>query len=742
MLRRRCREAVAASIEAGGSMAVVTHALSAATRMVTSRGQFNPIHAFTEQSTAPGKRATNENEFQTMITNPGPLRVAYSPDYLDWLYRAYRSKLKYADERKKAEEVFNGLLLTNLSDKEGSAVLPGAPPPGQMLRPRNSVRRQAGEARRAAAQAKLDALAQQQGMLDLFERQPQFPAIHIDKASRFHVVELFKEMVLDRAWNPEEVWDKALLYNAILAERQASYPPTYRYILDTLQTVMLAPQSSGSNAAVGSSSGGGGGAGAHPSNESPTGIVEESTSIIPRKEDYLYFVYLVRRYYIDNAVEGHVVLRCHRHPNASELLFSHPPPKDEQEVLRSLFTQDATSGTHTKVAFAGSEARGAAVPQQQSPGAVPIARPRPPSSYPPIEALWRCAENEALLRVLVFGELNLLVSENPFTRFPNAQAYLTRPSASTLAPGAAGSSVHGGDGFGGQQHRRGRGHRDSGGDGGISLSSVIAEKRGHLLAPLSRNVASMIDSRANDIRRLQQRYEREDVTSFQKMLRGGAHAEENPGLYSSYSDWSYFNPRAVRAEERDVLSRQTVAALKTYDKASTDIYRVGFEEAEAKSSARPMEGVNDAPSYVPTLPHFVALVKKDPHVSFLSHVALPVEYNSAASATTGASEKQQLEKLVVQLARALYRTALEFHKQQLRRVNRQKVQVAASLLDRFVAERWRVHCVEKPSSDGVRNMASRFSAYVPFEGRIYDESGFPTDARVEDYKRWMAAPSV
>ncbi|KAG5469180.1 hypothetical protein LSCM4_02578 [Leishmania orientalis] len=747
MLRRRCVQAAAAGVVLGNDMAVAAFTLACASRTVTSRGQFNPIHPFTEQSTAPAKRATNEKEFEVMITNPGPLRVAYSPDYLDWLYRAYRSKLKYADERKKAEEVFNGFLLTNQSDEHGcsaASALPGAPPPGQTLRPRHSVRRQAGEAQRAAAQAKLDALAQQQGMLDLFERQPQFPAIHIDKATRYHVVELFKEMVLDRAWKAEEVWDKALLYRAILAERQASYPASYRYILNTVQEVKLTPRESGNGAAAPSSSSSSS-VSARTTSDSFLGAIADSTAVVPREDDYMYFVYLVRKYYIDNAVEGHVVLRCHRHPNASELLFSHPPPKDEEEVLRGLYnSQGAMAATPGRASAAGAKDQASAALNQRPSAAATIDRPRRPCSYPPIEALWRCEENEALLRVLVFGELNLLVSENPFVRFPNAQAYLTRPSANAPAPGAAGNSVEGVDGYGGlpPTQRRGGGHRGVGSDGGVTLSSVIAEKRGHLLAPLSRNVAMMIDSRANDVRRLQQRYEREDAVLFQKMLRGGTYAEENPGLYSAYSDWSYFNPRAVRAEERDALSRQTVAALKKYDEASRDIYRIGFEEAEARATARSVEGVNDAPSYLPTLPHFVALVKKDPYVSFLSHVALPEEYNVVSRAPIRSSEKRQLEKLVVQLARALYRTALEFHKQPLRRVNRQKVEVAASLLDRFVAESWRAHCVLHPSSEGVRDMARRFSPYVPFEGRILDESGFPTDARVEDYERWMAAPSV
>lgn len=674
-----------------------------------------------------------------MITNPGPLRVAYSPDYLDWLYRAYNSKLRYASERQKAEEVFEGMLLTGQptlgGDAAAAATLPGAPPPGQMLRPPHSIRRRAGEARRTAAQATLDTVAQRQGLLDLFERQPQFPAIHLDKASRYHIVELFKEMVLDRAWEPEEVWDKALLYRAIMHERKSSYPSSYKYILDTTEAVVLKPRSADGAAAAPSSSN-------VPSPEAD--IVTESADLVPKEEDYLYFLYLVRRYYLDNAVEGHVVLRCHRSANAAELLFSSPPPKDEQEVLKSVYGTGDTKPSD-KAAAGDGDAAAASTNTKQRGGQGGFARPRPPSAYPPIEALWRCEENEALLRVLVFGELNLLVSENPFVRFPNAQAYLTRPTAATPASATAADAGADGRVVEPQQQQRDnrRGNR-RGGDGGVSLSAIIAEKRGHLLAPLARNVAIMVDARANDVRRLQQRYEREDTAAFQKFLRG-SQVEENPGLYSSYTDWSYFNPRAVRAEDRDALARQAVAALKTYDQASKDIYRVGYEEAESTNAQRAVEGVDNMPSYVPTLPHFIALIKKDPYVSFLTHVALPTEYggaSSAAAATAGASDKRQLERLVVQLGRALHRTALDFYKQPLRRVNRQKVQVAASLLDRFVRNHWQVYCVEQPSTAGVRDMAQRFSPFVPFEGRILDESGFPTDARVEDYERWTAPLSA
>jgi hypothetical protein len=748
MLRRHCTGVVSvvATTTVLCSAEPTAFPLHACRRTVTTRGQFNPIHAFTEQSIAPAKRATNEREFENMITNPGPLRVAYSPDYLDWLYKAYNAKVRYAHERKKAEEVFQGMLLTGqpAAQDATAAALPGAPPPGQILRPRHSIRRLAGEARRAAAQEKLDRLAQDQGLLDLFERQPQFPAIHIDRASRYHVVELFKEMVLDRAWEPAEVWDKALLYCAILKERRSSYPTQYKYILETADAVTLSPRSPSGDVS-GAASMSGPGARLAQQQPSDTDALRESDALVPREDDYLYFLYLVRRYYLDNAVEGHVVLRCHRSPNASELLFSQPPPKDEQEVLRSIFGQ----GEAEVAAEKSSEGDKAATSKgtKRAPSTA-LSRPRPPSVYPPIEALWRCEENEALLRVLVFGELNLLVSENPFVRFPNAQPYLTRPMAASPASASSASGSPDGRSVDATQQRdTRRGNRRGGsgdGGGGVSLTSVIAEKRGHLLAPLARNVAMMIDARANEVRRLQQRYEREDTAAFQKFLRG-PQVEENPGLYSSYTDWSYFNPRAVRAEYRDALSRQALAALKAYDQASKDIYRVGYEEAEEANERRVVEGEDNAPSYVPTLPHFVALIKKDPYVSFLTYVALPTEYgvsSTAATAPAAASDKRQLEKLVVQLGRALYRTALDFHKQPLRRVNRQKVQVAAALLDHFVMERWRTYCVEHPSTEGVRDMAQRFSAFVPFEGRILDESGFPTDARVEDYARWMAPPSA
>ncbi|EPY36339.1 hypothetical protein STCU_00635 [Strigomonas culicis] len=526
-------------------------------------------------------------------------------------------------------------------------------------------------------------------MLDLLERQPQFPALHLERASRLHYVELFKTLVLDRALAPIEVWDKALLYRAILRERRAAYPPAFAYILTELEHCVLAP----------------GG----PSGDDAAAAALQQRC--PTQADADYFVYMVKKYYIDNAVEGHVLLRCHREPQAKDLLFSNPPPKSDEEVQ-------------------------AAMRQDGAPAAAVGA----PARYPPVEALWRCEENLPLLKVLVFAELNLLVSENPFVKFPQAQAALTRPYAAEAAAADATEGQRGGRHHGGSAVGRGR----AGAQDAVSLASVIADRRGHLLAPIPRNTAMAIDGRAGDVRRLQQRHHREDTAAFHALLKRDGDGDGDGAAYTAYADWFYLNPRAVRAEERDGLHRQGLAALRLYDEASRDLYRVSYAEAEAAAGTRPVEGENVAPSYLPTLPHFVALVAKDRHVSYLQHVLL--------GSDGGARE---LERRVGQLARALHQTALEYHVERSRRVHRQKVNVAACLLDRLVEDEWRrflqqaalTRASQAPEAahaaeDAVASMARRIGSPRKFETRILDESGFATDARVEDYTRWMAAPAA
>lgn len=613
-------------------------------------------------------KATNEREFTNMITNPGPLRIGYSVDYLDWVYRAYKSKVKSFEARQAEEKKFHGCTITGEMGKLGSGL--------NYIRPVESVRRKAAERLKNEAQASIDQCMIKQGLLDVFERQPQFPVIHLDKADRVHVVELFKEIVLDKALQPCEIWDKALLYRAILAERRGAYPKSFGYIFEALDEINITLRSEQEGMGMGA-----------------------ATVTVPRETDYLYFLYLVKKYSIENAVEGHVVLRCHRMTDRNHLLFSVPPPKDEKLIKESIQKAFPT------IFSSPSEEKSSKATENQ------LVNPPPPASYPSLQALWRCEENFPLLLVLVFGELNFIVTENPFTKFPNALPFLTRPYASAAI----------------DENSDSRGWSAS--IDTTSLSNVISEKRGSLMAPLPRNVSSAIEARAMDLRRLRQRFHREDILGYQKLMSGSN--QENPGNYSSYADWAYFNPRATRAEARDEIQLKALSALKQYDRAKNDIYRCGYDEAEEKRTERPVQMKHLAPTYLPSISHFLSIVQRDSHISFLMNVVLHY------------SKQQELEKLCFQLANALYRTSLEYHREEPRRLNRQKVQVAAVLLDNFVTEEWnKVLCRQNSTpagpSDNFSSLVRRLGSYAPFETRALDESGFTTDARSEDYTRWMA----
>eukprot|EP00796_Vickermania_ingenoplastis_P008419 gene8419-5899_t len=610
-----------------------------ARRSITSRGQFNPIHNFS-YATKGTKEPVSEKEFQVVTSNPGPLRVGYSSDYLDWLYRSYKAKIKREDLREKTECKFQGQVLTSDTPNGGSSSLIGTGM--QFLRPKHSIRRTAAERLREKAQETIDNCMIKQGTLDVFERQPQFPVIHINRADRYHIVELFKELLLDKALEPHEIWDKALLYRAILSERRDSYPAAFAYVFEAVDSTAFAPDASDEPAA------------------------ERLFRKLPREDDYYYFLYLVKKFYVENAVEGHVVLRCHREPNShNRLLFSVPPPKSDDEVRKAV--QELAGAAPRPNTLAGSGKAG--IPWLSAPD---------PSSYPPLEALWRCEENFPLLLVLVFGELNLMVTENPFVKFPNALPFLTRPYSTTEARGDAED---------------------------VSLAGVVESRRGPLLS-IFRTLKGPMDARGNDLRRLRQRFHREDILAHQSTLTA-PEMREKSGNYSSFSDWAYFNPRAVRAEERDLLQQKALEALKNYQQARKEIYRYSLDDAELSRSVRVLEGKNSIPTYIPSLPHFLTIVQRDRHISFLMNVSLPGQSDVAE----GSTKSQRLEKLCYQLANALYRMALEFHKEHVRRINRQKVLVAAVLLDNFVVSEWS-DMLEKEElgeegRDGLRSLHGR-----------------------------------
>lgn len=690
---------------------------------ISSRGQFNPIHDFSYSLEHGNIKARNEKEFSAMVTNPGPIRVSYSADYLDWLYQAYKSKVESRERRNTVERKFHGQVI---SEDPRSMFLDDDRP---FMRPKHSFRRTAAERLRQEAQSTLDRCLLQQGLWDVFERQPQFPVIHLNLAERFHIVELFKEIILDKALEPYEIWDKALLYRAVLSERRNSYPKSFSYIFEAVDATVFSSVPPQGNSAFDTPDG-------------ANGIEYFLKS--PKESAYFYFLYLVRKYYVENAVEGHVILRCHRDHNREQLLFSVPPPKDDREVkdtikaeYRESFAQmnaitSAPASSHDAAQEPSGDLRRSSMTAGKN-TEYAIFAPPSPSSYPPIQALWKCEVNFPLLLLLVFGELNLMVSDNPFAKFPNAFNFLTRPYSTV---GDSEENLSGrlfSQGDSGTSRSGGRGAGD-----GVSLALIVAEKRGKLLANFPRSLQSSIDARGKDLQRLRQRFHREDLLGFQKMLRNSSEQGEKSGNYTSFSDWAYFNPRAARSEERDRVQRAALDALKDYERAKKDIYRCGYDDAEQARTERPVQMKHTIPTFVPSLPHFLSIIRRDPHISFLLNVHLDPP------------KQQQLEKRCYQLATALYRTSLEYHKENARRVHHQKVQVAAVLLDNFVQEEWEALVSEgndkfypeeggPPLSILARGLGA---SYLPFEKRALDESGFLTGARMEDYSRWVAPLSV
>lgn len=349
-----------------------------------------------------------------------------------------------------------------------------------------------------------------------------------------------------------------------------------------------------------------------------------------------------------------------------------------------------------------------------------------------------------------------MVSENPFVKFPQARAFLTRPYASEShahdRPHSSRGSRSGSGGGSEEKDDNDHGdtrsysssphassanrhaHRNA---AATAFSQIVAQRRGHLLPAIPRNVATALDARAAEVTRSQQRHHREDVMGFQRLLRApgsppifwdssevdhtldssvGASAHGNSSSsrsssrqdgagatalvsYMCYADWAYLNPHAVRAETRDALHRGAMTALRQYERASEDLYRESVDEVEVNQTDRPVEQRGGGvATYMPTRVHFTALLRRDPHLSFLLHVALkdesecgaPPESSEAARADDDDARcrvrlsRSALEQLIRQLGNALYATALEYGKEETRRVNRQKVNIAAVLLDQAV----------------------------------------------------------
>jgi len=608
-------------------------------RTVTSRGQFSPLHLF-QGSLRRGEKATTLEEFTNMITNPGPLRVTFSADYLDWYFRAYQDKVAYKEKRDKAAAKLEGA--------RASALMVGAPelgvPAGMFMRPPNSCARKEGVALKERALQMIEEGTVSQGKMDCFERQPQFPAIHIDKCTDYHVRELVQQLIVDAAMSADEVWEKALMYAAILKERHAHYPSSFSYIQTHVSEIVFATE------------------GPDPQDPKITRLFNEDK--FPSKAAFNYFIQNVKRYHIENAVEAHVFLTCHRLPDADRILFSEPPPKELSEAAVAL-----------------------------------------PTSYPSLEALLENDGNAALLRVLLFGELNTVVTQDPFVKFPTAAPFVQRPHANTDTSNQSTAKT--------QTHSV---------LSGKLTSELVADARKGFAA-LPQNIKASIDGRANDIARLQRTHSSSDLQFGAKELMKASDA--NPAEYA-LNGGTGLNPRAVRAEIRDEVTRSVLKGIQLYEVAKEKQLRRGYDEVRAMASTHVTQR-NRLPESSPTIPRFVALIHRDPTFSML-----------LSSAAVDSATKSKLDSLSRQVARCLFTFSMEYHVESLRRVNRQKFLVAAAVLDEMIQSEVQTILTGSSTLHTASAVVLRqLPTFAPFTKRMISESGLPSEARFEDFMRWM-----
>lgn len=593
---------------------------------MTAKGQFNPLHTF-ESSIKRDEVARTAEEFKHLITNPGPLRVAYSADYLDWYFRAYREKCEFSDKKRKAAQKI-----------ATSPATVGAPElgihPGLIPRPLSSVRRSQAEQRKAAALKTIEGANVEHGTLDCFERQPHFPAIHIDRCSDFHIRDLVQELIVDHALSSDAVWEKALAYRALLRHQMKSYPSSFQYIFPFVDAVAMASKVEDP--------------------QDPRHGQWINGDRYPTVDAVRYFEQSIQRYHIENAVDVHVFLSCHSQPAADALLFTEPPPKDLKETL--------------------------------------LERPK---SYPPLKVLLEDDSNVALLRVLLFADLNCFVSVDPFIKFPNANAAILPPkfehASQNLSQG--------------------------------SLAEIVEQRRHNRAAPLSQAVRSAIEGRGADIARLQRAHTKSELQFAQRELTKAA--EANPSGYAM-NGASYLNPKTIRAEIRDDTTRRLLDGMKAYEAARHGIFREAFDEAKTTTSVHATEG-DHFPQNSPTIPKFLAMILNDQVVNFLRGVC-------------GEAFQSALAQHSRFLARQYMNLAMEYHVENLRRVNHQKVLVAAAVLDELIKTHSKsiLDGTDKNVSDALR----RTGTFIPFAERGLDALGFPSGARFDDYTRWMRPPSA
>jgi hypothetical protein len=99
-----------------------------------------------------------------------------------------------------------------------------------------------------------------------------------------------------------------------------------------------------------------------------------------------------------------------------------------------------------------------------------------------------------------------------------------------------------------------------------------------------------------------------------------------------------------------------------------------------------------------------------------------------------------VESRCYEIAKQLLLASVEYHRQQNRQLHMHKVRIAGALLDEAVANAQQVICDESVCGRGPVERWRSLGPVMRFATRSFDEFGFPSAARYDDYSRWMQAP--
>merc|ERR1712000_647823 len=153
-----------------------------------------------------------------------------------------------------------------------------------------------------------------------------------------------------------------------------------------------------------------------------------------------------------------------------------------------------------------------------------------------------------------------------------------------------------------------------------------------------------------------------------------------------------------------------------------------------------------------SLPRFVATLESDRHVSLILSLL-----GSTSSSSSSQQQQQQdgnqlasrVQKLVLDHARQLLRLAQEYHNNESRQVQLKASKISAALLDGAIVDALEFLKIQQQQQQNATSTASSLvfgdaasgvlaDRFIPFANRALNEYGFPTEAKYQDYARWVA----